>query len=97
MESKTNIDYFRNIGCQKVRRGKSCQDQIVSLTSIIHNRQAHYLFTLAAFVDIQKTFDWVDRDLLFLKLHINNIDGILVLTLGSGKVIFYPPLCLVSI
>ncbi len=54
------------------RKGRSCQDQMFSLTSIIHNREAQHLST---FADMQKAFDWVDRDLLVLKLFINNIDG----------------------
>ncbi len=57
------------------RNGRSCQDQMFSLTYIIRNRQAQNLLTFAAFVDMQKTFDWVDRDLLFLKLLIINING----------------------
>ena len=31
--------------------------------------------TFAAFVDMQKAFDWVDRDLLFYKLLCNNVNG----------------------
>ncbi len=57
------------------RKGRSSQDEFCRLTSIIRNRQAKKLPTFAAFVDMQKAFDWVDRDLLFLKLLINNIDG----------------------
>ena len=42
------------------RRGRSCQDHIFSLTSIIRNRLADNKPTFAAFVDMQKAFDWVD-------------------------------------
>ena len=31
--------------------------------------------TYAAFIDMQKAFDWIDRDLLLLKLLVSNIDG----------------------
>ncbi len=57
------------------RKGRSCQDHIFTLTSVLRNRQAENKPTFAAFVDMQKAFDWVDRDLLFLKLLLNNIDG----------------------
>ncbi len=69
-----DLDLFVDEQCG-FRRGWSCQDQMFSLTSIIHNRQARDLFTFSAFVDMQKAFNWVDRDLLFLKLLINNSDG----------------------
>ncbi len=47
----------------------SCQDHIIC------NRQAQKLSTFAGFVDMNKVFDWVDRELLFLKVLMNNIDG----------------------
>ncbi len=50
---------------------------IVSLTSLIHNRLAsgNTCSTFAAFIDLQKAFDWVDRDLLFYKVLCGNING----------------------
>ena len=57
------------------RRGRSCQDHLFCITSIIRNRLTFSKPTYAAFVDMQKAFDWIDRDLLFLKLLINNING----------------------
>ncbi len=59
----------------RFRKGRSCQDPTFSLTFIIRNRHAQHLPTFVAFVDMQQAFDLVDRDLLFLKLLINNIDG----------------------
>ncbi len=41
----------------------------------MRNIQANNNPTFVAFVDIQKAFEWVDRDLLMLKLLTNNIDG----------------------
>ena len=57
------------------RRDRSCTDHIFSFTSILRNRMASNLPTYACFIDMQKAFDWVDRDLLFYKLLQNNIDG----------------------
>ena len=50
------------------RSGRSCLDHIYSLTSIIRNRKATGLNTFCAFVDFQKAFDWVNRELLLYKI-----------------------------
>ena len=47
------------------REGRSCQDHVYVLSSIIRNRNTQNLSTYAAF---EKAFDWVDRDLMFYKL-----------------------------
>ena len=57
------------------RHDRSCTDHIFTLTSIVQNRMAESLPTFACFIDMQKAFDWIDRDLLFFKLLQNNIDG----------------------
>ena len=57
------------------RKGRSCQDHIFSLTSIIRNRIHKKLPTFCAFVDFEKAFDWVNRDLLLYKLLKANVDG----------------------
>ena len=57
------------------RKNRSCQDHAYILNSIVKNRQSENLHTYVAFVDIQKAFDWLDRDLLMLKLFMNNING----------------------
>ncbi len=57
------------------RKGRSCQDHIYTLSSIIRNRQNEKKHTYAAFIDFQKAFEWIDRDLLMYKLLINDIDG----------------------
>ncbi len=46
-----------------------------TLTSIIRNRLAENKSIFACFSDMQKAFDWVDRDVLFYKLLKYNIDG----------------------
>ena len=57
------------------RKGRSCRDHVFVLTSIIRNRKADNLDTFGCFVDLQKAFDSVDRDLLLWKLFNYNIMG----------------------
>ena len=57
------------------RKGRSCEDHIYTLSSIIKNRQNLSKSTFACFIDMQKAFDWVDRNLLFYRLLLYNITG----------------------
>ncbi len=57
------------------RKKRSCEDHIFTLTYILRNRMAEAKDTFCAFIDMQKTFDWVDRDLLFYRLLKYNITG----------------------
>ena len=57
------------------RKGRSCEDHIFTLSTIIKNRLDSSKCTFACFIDMQKAFDWVDRDLLFYKLISYNITG----------------------
>ena len=57
------------------RKKRSCQDHLYTLTSIVRNRKNKNLSTYAAFIDMKKAFDFVNRDLLLYKLLKNNIDG----------------------
>ena len=50
------------------REKRSCQDHIYTLSTIIKNRKINKMDTYCAFVDFQKAFDWVNRDLLLYKL-----------------------------
>ena len=50
------------------RKNRACIDHVFSLTSIIRNRKGAGLSTFSCFIDMQKAFDWVDRDLLLYKL-----------------------------
>ena len=50
------------------RRMRSCDDHLFSITSVIRNRKRKKLPTLIAFVDFEKAFDRVNRDLLIQKL-----------------------------
>ncbi len=57
------------------RKNGSCVDQLYTLTSLVRNRLSENKSTYACFIDMQKAFDWVDRDMLFNKLLEYNIDG----------------------
>ncbi len=53
---------------------KACIDHVYTLTSTIRNRLAENKSMFACLIDMQKAFDWVDRDFLFYKLLKYNID-----------------------
>ena len=58
------------------RKGRACVEHLFVLTSLIRNRKNSGQDTYVAFVDFQKAFDWVNRDLLLYKLlYRYNIDG----------------------
>ena len=66
------------------RSKRSCQDHIFVLSSIIKNRKLCGQNTFCAFVDFQKAFDWVSRDLLLYKLNtFFNIHGRLFNSLST--------------
>ena len=56
-------------------KDRSCADHLFSLTSIIRNRKRDRLSTYVAFVDFEKAFDRVDRNLLFYKLNSMGLGG----------------------
>ena len=67
-----------NIICEEqngFRASRSCEEHIFSLSSIIRNRLGQGQSTYAAFVDFQKAFDWVNRDILLNKLAKIGING----------------------
>ncbi len=47
------------------RKKRSRGDNIFVLTSIIRNRMWENKDTFCSFIDMQKAFDWVNRDMLF--------------------------------
>ncbi len=57
------------------RPDRNCADHIFSLTSIIRNRINIGKSTLCCFIDYQKAFDYIDRDLLFYKIQLYGING----------------------
>ena len=66
------------------RPKRSCQDHVYMLSSVIRNRKSKGQDTYCAFVDFQKAFDWVSRDMLLYKLATTfNIHGRLFNTLST--------------
>ena len=57
------------------RKGRSCLDHAFTLSTIVKNRIQNKQSTFLAFIDMEKAFDWVDRELLMYKLLSMNIDG----------------------
>ena len=57
------------------RKNRSCEDHLFSLTSIICNQINNRKPAYAAFIALEKAFDWVDRNLLLYTLLQYNIDG----------------------
>jgi hypothetical protein len=57
------------------RKDRSCEDHLFTLSSIIRNRKHERLPTYVAFVDFEKAFDRVDRNMLFFKLKSMGFDG----------------------
>jgi len=57
------------------RRGRSCIDHVFVLNSVLLNRREQNLETFVAFIDLQKAFDSVNRNLLMHKLLLAGLDG----------------------
>jgi hypothetical protein len=57
------------------RKDRSCDDHIFSLTSIVENRLNEDKNTFCAFIDLEKAFDWLNRDLLLYSLLKLDIKG----------------------
>ena len=57
------------------RSNRSCLNNLFSLTSIIRNVRNDGKSLFTAFIDMQKAFDWLDRDLLLYKLLNYGING----------------------
>ena len=55
--------------------GRSCEDHIFTLTIIVQNQLAQSKSVSASFIDLEKAFDWVDRDLLMYRLLTYGITG----------------------
>ena len=53
------------------RKDRSCEDHLFTLNSLVQNNKNLYV----AFIDLQKCFDFVDRDMMLYKLLLHNIDG----------------------
>ena len=57
------------------RSGRSCEEHIVTLTSLVRNQLSKSKLVFASFIDLDKAFDWVDRELLFYRLLTYGITG----------------------
>lgn len=57
------------------RKDRSCLDQIYNLTTIVKNRLNRNLPTFATYIDFQKAFDCIDRDLLLFTIYDNGVCG----------------------
>ena len=57
------------------RKGRSCIDHVHSLSTVIRKRKRKSLSTFVAFVDLEKAFDRIDRNLLYYRLLSYNING----------------------
>ncbi len=57
------------------RPGRSYTDHIYTLTSVLRHRQAKGESTFVCFIDAEKVFDKIDRDLLFQKLLNIGVNG----------------------
>ena len=57
------------------RKSRSCEDHIFTLTSIIRNRKQQGLSTYVAYIDAEKAFDRIDRDMLLYKLLACGVHG----------------------
>ena len=65
------------------RKNRSCMDHVFVLHSIIINRINMKENVFAAFLDLKKAFDSVQRDLLFYNLHKTGICGKIYFALKS--------------
>ena len=65
------------------RSKRSCEDHIYSLTSLIRNSLDQKRSVFAIFIDLQKAFDFVDRQSLLFKLSNYGVDGKLYFAIKS--------------
>ena len=57
------------------RRGKSCEGHVYNISTILKQIILKNENTFAAFIDLEKAFDCIDRNLLFYILLRYKIDG----------------------
>jgi hypothetical protein len=76
------------------RSKRACIDHLFVLNSIIRNRKKRNLSTLTCFIDFEKAFDRIDRNLLFAKLKKLGLNGNM---LNCIKAIYSHCKCMVNI
>ena len=57
------------------RKARACIDHIFSITTVVNNRIMQNKSSFACYIDFQKAFDFVNRDLLFYRLLEEGIHG----------------------
>ena len=55
------------------RKGGSCEDHAFTLSTVLRNIIQAKQSTFIAYIDFEKAFDWVDRNMLFYKLFNYNV------------------------
>ena len=65
------------------RKQRSCQDHLFSLNAVVKNRLSKNMSTYAAFIDLRKAFDCVNREFLYYKLGKCGIVGKLYFAIKS--------------
>ena len=57
------------------RKGRWCEDHAFTLSTVLRNKIQAKQYTFIAYIDFEKAFDWVDRNMLFYTLFNYNVDG----------------------
>ncbi len=57
------------------RQKRSCSEHIFTLSTILRNIKSQNKSTFLAFLDAEKAFNRIDRDLLLYKLLLNGVKG----------------------
>ena len=65
------------------RRGRSCEDHIYTLHTMVNDRKISRQSTYVSFIDLRKAFDTVDRNMLWFKLHRTGVRGKFYVALQS--------------
>ena len=65
------------------RAGRSCIDHLFVMCTVLRNRKALGKETFLCFIDYQKAFDSVDRNLLLFKLHNIGVTGFMYKAISS--------------
>ena len=76
------------------RKKRSCTDHVYTLSTILRNRIAQRQSTFIAYLDAEKAFDRIDRDLMLYKLLKVGVHGHLY---ENIKAIYSKSLCSISI
>ena len=64
---------------------RSCEDHAFVLSSVLRNRMLEQKSTYIAFIDFEKAFDWIDRDMLMYKLMASFIKLSELCTITQGQ------------